>query len=250
MPRGVNMYDEGRIQERNFGLADGTQIVSPGFITDNLVYLMDVGNAACYPTSGTKVYDISGYNINEGSFNDSPTFSLSGGGSLIFDGSGTTDYVSVPGSQWRATEATFLIWLYRNGAQLGTAGLIFYSSSLAGLNFFGTTNNLAYHWNAASATFNYNSGLQPPSLAWSMAALSVYSDRAVFTLCQGSGTTTATNTTTHSPVLLNGFRIGHTIGTANRYFKGNIAIAAIYDRALSPEEITQNFTATRARFGI
>jgi len=219
MPRGVNMYDEGRIQERNFGLADGTQIVSPGFIADNLVYLMDVGNAACYPTSGTKVYDISGYNINEGSFNDSP-------------------------------EATFLIWLYRNGAQLGTAGLIFYSGSLAGLNFFGTTNNLAYHWNAASATFNYNSGLTTPSLAWSMAALSVYPDRAVFTLCQASGTTTATNTTTHSPVLLNGFRIGHTITTANRYFKGNIAIAAIYDRALSPEEITQNFTATRARFGI
>jgi hypothetical protein len=83
-----------------------------------------------------------------------------------------------------------------------------------------------------------------------MAALSVYSDRAVFTLCQASGTTTATNTTTHAAVTLNGFRIGHTIGTASRYFKGNIAIAAIYNRALSPEEITQNFTATRARFGI
>lgn len=248
MPRGVNIYDEGRIQERNFGLADGTQIVSPGFITDNLVYLMDVGNASCYPGSGTKVYDISGYNINEGSFNDSPTFSLSGGGSLIFDGSGTTDYVSVPNSQWLATEATFLIWLYRNGAQLGTAGLIFYSSSLAGLNFNGTTNNFGYHWNAGQ--FTYNSGLQPPSLAWAMGALSVYPDKAVFTLCQASGTTTATNTATHTAVTLNGFRIGHTIGTASRYFKGNIAIAAIYNRALSPEEITQNFTATRARFGI
>jgi hypothetical protein len=250
MPRGVNMYDEGRIQQRNYGLSNNVQIVSPGFLTDGLRYLMDIGNSFCYPGSGTIVYDVSGYNINRGSFVDSPTYSLSGGGSLIFGGSGTTDYVSVPDSQWLATEATILVWLYRDGAQLGTAGLLFYSSSLAGLNFFGTTNNLGYHWNASSTTFNYNSGLQPPSLAWSMGAISVYPDRAVFTLCQASGTTTATNTVTHAAVTLNGLRVGHTIGTANRYFKGNIAIAAVYDHALSPDEITQNFNATRARFNI
>lgn len=248
MPRGVNLYDEGRIQERNKGAHDNIQILSPGFITDDLRYLMDIGNSACYPSSGTKVYDVSGYNINEGVFNDTPTFSLSGGGSLTFTGSGSTDYVSVPGSEWLANEATLLVWLYRNGGQLGTAGLIFYTNARAGLNLFGTSNNLAYHWNGGQFTFN--SGLTTPNLAWAMAAVSVYPDRAVFTLCQQSGVTNATNTATHAAVSLDGLRVGHTIGTANRYFKGNIAIAAVYSRALTPEEITQNFTATRARFGI
>jgi len=248
MPRGVNLYDEGRIQQRNKGAYDNIQLLTPGFPTDELRYLMDIGNFNCYPAAGTKVYDVSGYNINEGDFVDTPTYSLAGGGCLTFTGSGSTDYVNVPGSRWLASQATLLVWLYRNGGQLGTAGLIFYSNSRAGLNLFGTSNNLAYHWNGGQFTFN--SGLTTPNLAWAMGAVSVYPDRAVFTLCQSSGITTATNTATHAAVALDGLRVAHTVGTANRYFKGNIGIAAVYSRALTPEEIYQIFLATRNRYGI
>jgi hypothetical protein len=34
------------------------------------------------------------------------------------------------------------------------------------------------------------------------------------------------------------------------YFGGNIASTQIYNRALNPSEVLQNFNATRARFGI
>jgi hypothetical protein len=36
----------------------------------------------------------------------------------------------------------------------------------------------------------------------------------------------------------------------NRYFKGNISIVQIYNRALTQSEVTQNFNATKGRFGL
>jgi hypothetical protein len=38
--------------------------------------------------------------------------------------------------------------------------------------------------------------------------------------------------------------------TFTRFFNGNIYQASIYNRALSASEISQNFNATRARFGV
>jgi hypothetical protein len=39
-------------------------------------------------------------------------------------------------------------------------------------------------------------------------------------------------------------------GRADNFWKGKIGYWLIYNRALSPTEITQNFNATRNRFGI
>ncbi|MEX0594961.1 MAG: LamG domain-containing protein, partial [Candidatus Paceibacterota bacterium] len=39
-------------------------------------------------------------------------------------------------------------------------------------------------------------------------------------------------------------------GGYERYFQGNIAQVSIYNRALTAQEIQQNFNATRGRFGL
>jgi hypothetical protein len=39
-------------------------------------------------------------------------------------------------------------------------------------------------------------------------------------------------------------------GYSNRYFQGSISICKFYDKSLTPQEIQQNFIATRSRFGI
>ena len=44
--------------------------------------------------------------------------------------------------------------------------------------------------------------------------------------------------------------IGRRGSIAQRYFPGNIANLQVYDRVLSAAEVSQNFNATRARFGI
>jgi hypothetical protein len=82
-----------------------------------------------------------------------------------------------------------------------------------------------------------------------MVAVSVTSTTATAYLCQASGINTATNTVSHTSTVLDDIKLAFDDATA-RYFTGNLAIAQLYNRALSAEEIQQNFNATRGRFRI
>jgi hypothetical protein len=82
-----------------------------------------------------------------------------------------------------------------------------------------------------------------------MIAVSVTSSAATAYLCQASGITTATNTVSHGSSLLNDIKLA-VDDAAARYFNGNIAIAQLYNTALSAEDISQNFEVDRARFGV
>jgi hypothetical protein len=52
----------------------------------------------------------------------------------------------------------------------------------------------------------------------------------------------------HTSTTLDDIKIGQD-DLGGRFFTGNIATAMIYDRALSSDEITQNFNAFKTRFG-
>ena len=45
-------------------------------------------------------------------------------------------------------------------------------------------------------------------------------------------------------------RIGNAFNNANSKFNGKVAIARVYDKVLTDEEIKQNFDALRGRFGL
>jgi hypothetical protein len=82
-----------------------------------------------------------------------------------------------------------------------------------------------------------------------MIAVSVTSTVATAYLCQASGITTATNTVNHGSSNLNDIKLAQDDAGA-RFFNGNIAIAQLYNTALSAEQVAQNFAADRARFGL
>jgi hypothetical protein len=82
-----------------------------------------------------------------------------------------------------------------------------------------------------------------------MVALSVTSTAATAYLGQTNGITTATNTVSHASSLLDDIKLAQD-DTGGRFFNGSIAIAQIYNRALSATEITQNFNSTKTRFGL
>jgi hypothetical protein len=165
----------------------------------------------------------------------------------VFDG--TNDFVQCSGSI-TATAATFVTWIRRNGSQANYAGIIYSRGSVAtGISFFGTTNKISYTWNDAVNTWSWDSGLTIPDLTWCMVAVSVTSTTATAYLCQSSGITSAINTVSHTSTTLDDIKIGRD-EVDIRYFTGNIATAMIYDRALSADEITQNFNALRSRYGL
>jgi hypothetical protein len=224
----------------------GTYVVDlPGVVTTNLSMFLDAGNASSYPGSGTAWTDLSG-NGRNGTLTNGPTYSSADGGSIVFDG--TDDFVQCSGSV-TATAATFVSWIRRNGTQGQYDGILFSrGTNVTGMNFQ-VSNQLGYHWNNAVNTYGWQSGLTIPDLTWCMVAVSVTSTAATAYLCQSSGITSAINTVSHTSTTLDDIKIGQE-DFGGRFFNGNIAIAQLYNTALSAEQVAQNFAADRARFGL
>jgi hypothetical protein len=217
----------------------------PNIVVDGLVLSLDAANTKSYPGTGTVWSDLS-RNGNNGTLTNGPTYNSSNLGNIVFDGS--NDFVSVVGSI-TVTTATFLIWIYRNGPQNNYSGL-FYSrgTSVSGIGFYSTTNNLSYTWNNAPNTYNFNSGLLVPNLQWSMCAVSVSASNAVLYVGSSNGLLSSTNNISHSSSIINFLRIASDAFWSP--FKGSVSNAMFYNRALSPTEILQNFNATKGRFGL
>ena len=214
-------------------------------VTTGLQLYLDAGQAASYSGSGTTWTDLSG-NGRNGTLTNGPTYSSADGGSIVFDG--TDDFVQCSGSV-TATAATFVSWIRRNGTQGQYDGILFSrGTNVTGMNFQ-VSNQLGYHWNNAVNTYGWQSGLTIPDLTWCMVAVSVTSTAATAYLCQSSGITSAINTVSHISTTLDDIKIGQE-DFGGRFFNGNIAIAQLYNTALSAEQVAQNFAADRARFGL
>jgi hypothetical protein len=214
-------------------------------VTGNLSMYLDAGVTSSYPGTGTAWTDLSGNNRN-GTLTNGPTYSSADGGSIVFDG--TNDFVQCTGSI-TATAATFVSWIRRNGTQGSYDGILFSrGSNVTGMQFQ-SSNQLSYMWNGAVNTYTWQSGLIVPDLTWCMVAVSVTSTAATAYLCQSSGITSATNTVSHTSTTLDDIKIGQE-DFGGRFFNGRIATAMIYDRALSADEISQNFNALSGRYGL
>lgn len=221
----------------------GVTVYDSSFNSNGALLYLDAGQSASYPGSGTTWTDLSG-NGRNGTLTSGPAYSRADGGSIVFDG--VNDYVQCSGSP-TVTAATFLVWMRRNGPQDDYDGILYSRGAAAtGIGFFGTTNKISYTWNNAVNTYSWDSGLTIPDLTWCMVAVSVTSTSATAYLCQSSGITSATNTVNHTSTTLDAIRIGQD-SLASRFFNGRIATAVIYNRALSADEITQNFNALRGR---
>jgi hypothetical protein len=218
----------------------------PNIVTDGLVLSLDAGNTKSYTSGSATWLDKSG-NSRNGTLTNTPGYSSTNGGSIVFDG--INDFVQCAGSL-TVTQATFLCWIRRNGDQ-GTYGGILFSrgTSVTGMNIY-SSNQLGYSWNNAANTYNWASGLTIPDLTWCMVAVSVTSTAAIVYLCQASGITTSTNTVSHTSTTLDDIKIGFDEAFSSRYFAGNIAIANLYNRALTADEILQNYTATKSRYNL
>jgi hypothetical protein len=220
-------------------------LVSPTIVTSGLQLYLDAGNTSSYPGTGTAWTDLS-VNSRNGTLTNGPTYSATNGGSIVFDGS--NDYVQCSGSL-TVTAATFVTWIRRNGNQGQFDGILFSrGTSVTGMDLQ-VSNQIAYTWNNAVNTYSWQSGLIVPDATWCMIAVSVTSTAATAYLCQASGITTATNTVSHTSSVINDIKIAWDDAAA-RYFNGNIAIAQLYNIALSAGEVSQNFEADRTRFGV
>ena len=228
----------------NLRVIKGTALYTSNF-TPPRVLLSNIPNTSLLTCQGGTIRDASSNNFTITSNGDASAVSYAP--YIKFDG--TNDYVQVTGSITTST-ATFIVWIRRNGNQSQYAGILFSrGTNVTGLNFQ-SSNQLGYTWNDASNTYNWVSGLTLPDLTWCMCALSVSASSATAYLCQSSGITSAVNSVSHTSTVLDDINVGRDEYSSSRLFTGNIAQVSIYNRALTAEEVLQNYNALKGRFGL
>lgn len=225
---------------------------SPSIVTDGLVLCLDAGNLRSYPGSGTTWTDLSG-NGNNGTLVNGIGYSGDNGGSLSFDG--VNDYVDLNDLDL-TTAFTLSIWFKGNATQPDT---------FCGLLNKSTSTNLG-NWalNGDSSSSYVRFGFQNTSNSQVEISNNLYNDIKSNTWVNYVGTYDFSNLklyrngveiasaaeTSTPETNNNSASIGYRVVSNNYAFSGLVSNASIYNKALTPQEIQQNFNSIRSRFGL
>ena len=233
------------------GLNHGTNIVK-----DRLVFLVDAANPRSYPRSGTTWTDLAG--SNDGTLTNGPTFDSGNGGSIVFDGHNdriqTVSNIGISGNQDR----TMSVWLKggstNNGKNWPMAVAFGAGSVNQAMWIGGGASPSAYwyfgFWGSPSATSgDLDSGIRMDADDNWHLLTSTYNETTQ--VAKGyidgvevvSGNRPSINTGSSSLV------IGKHL-TQSTYWEGYISKIQIYNRALSAQEVKQNYNALKSRFGL
>jgi hypothetical protein len=230
----------------------------PNTVTSGLVLELDAGNIKSYQSGSTTWYDKSGF-ANNGTLINGVGYTSSFNGSLVFDG--TDDYVTGSNniSISQSQPFTLEFWgnlssytnLYPCLCQIKTDTtysfivLATQNSTYDGISFGSTDTWIKLR----------NAGNQLLTNTWYQIVISY----------NGSGAGTLSNykmyintqeqTLTTSGGFINLSQINNigNIENASRgsdNWNGRITIFKLYNKALSPQEVLQNYNATKTRFGL
>lgn len=225
---------------------------NPAIVTDGLVLCLDAANRRSYPGTGTTWADRVG--VNDGTFVNmtSSNFSSDGGGSLTFDGTNervTSSSFPSFGNNPRTME----VWFKSSGA----SDRIPVSLSMAAVTpnvafaMSFTTNGYAKVYGGFNA---YDEVAIPISKNlidgnWHHAIITWDGENPGTLLIYGDGDLVATRRRSVGKAY--NTSSGCIIGTwydYNRFWSGNISTVRVYNRALSADEVRQNYEATVGRF--
>jgi hypothetical protein len=235
---------------------------NPRTVTNGLVLALDAANPKSYPGSGTTWTDLSG-NGNNGTLLNGVGYNGSNLGSLVFDG--VDDYVgwnTLDAVKWQNWSSITVETVFRLDSYSGSTGgrqYLFDYRDNGGVNgafgcFYDNTGTVGFKlfYNTTGTSFE-----EPVITTFALGTLiyhQVTFDKTTSTnnirhYINGNNvftrSVTANSTTTNSGrVWLGRFSGG------GFQWNGNIFIHRAYNRALTPQEIQQNFNATRSRFSI
>jgi hypothetical protein len=225
----------------------------PNIVTNGLVLALDAANTKSYPGSGTTWRDLC-RNNNNGTLTNGPTFNSANGGSIVFDG--VDDYVILTKPTQIITNGSISINLWARWMTVGTTT---------------STIQVLVDNNHSSSPIQGFVIQDRPDLNKALTFSVIPTVGGVTSSFQVGDGTWKHIVGTHSPGItnlyingsLNGFQIQSNMATVQpnisigywqfipgRYLNGNVASVQIYNRALSPEEVEQNYNAQKGRFNL
>ena len=203
------------------------------------------------PGTGTIWTDFSN-NGNSGTLTNGPTYSSANGGSLVFDG--TNDYITTANTTISGSQ-TFSVWaMVTGGASLHGILTQHNYASTANFGINKTGNKLAPSIGYTNGTREYDNKITNFTITNDVIfnAVLVYnsSENKIYWYINGqldsSYTLSATPKSTNYPIGLGRWDAGY----GDYYFNGRIYSGNIHNRALTAQEIQQNFNATRSRYSV
>ena len=236
---------------------------SPKTVTNGLVLSLDAANNKSYPKSGTTWSDLSG-NGNNGTLTNGPTFSGANGGSIVFDG--TNDYLQANVNTITLDgDPSFTVDMFvrrRTGTNIGSEQAPWGIGGTGQGNGVGgwtpTTNliNLDFYDSTRLASTEFYPEGQFVHIVWTKNGAGAETSNVkcyvngierVLTKTRSATRTNQFNTSTNG--------VGVVLGRLNANagdFHAPVDVASfkVYNRALTAAEISQNYNATKSRFGL
>jgi hypothetical protein len=215
----------------------------PEIVNNGLVLHLDAANQRSYSGSGTTWSDLSG-NGNNGTLVNGVGYSSNDKGTLTFDG--INDEVQVPNStSLNPLNNTLICWVKSNTATWNATGPLMSKRSVFVMYPDVNTRNVRYFY-YLNNSWQFQMITASDITIWNMYACT-WNGTAITAFLNGnqinSGNKTGPMSTTDTNILY----IGRDLGS---YLNGNIAQSMMYNRALTAEEIKQNFEALRGRYNV
>jgi hypothetical protein len=219
---------------------------SPSIITDGLVLYLDAANTKSYVSGSTTWSDLS-RSGNNGTLVNGPTFDSADGGSIVFDG--VNDYGTINTSVGSG-DFTFNVWIKRQSISTSTLFLLgrYADNTDRGCMLFLQNNRLLFRI-AAAVTGSVTTPTTTTLITgpnWINVAVSVNRTSNAIIYINGliDVQTNISAQQGNVPTL-------NSIGSLNNtswLLNANLGIVQIYNRALTAQEILQNYNTVRSRF--
>jgi len=224
----------------------------PRIVTDGLVCCLDAADRNSYPGTGTTWYDLSGNNANV-----SPNWSsayLSDYGGVINYPTQSNGLITLTASELGVGDTNFTasVFLYKKSNPP--------SSNLQGMLGFDKIKiwNTTYFYLAFKRNDNtyYNIAMDDTRedalrdqwielcYSWGDGQVKFYRNG----ILKKSVNISSSISDTFQSIQSDGFRIGSGMGYYNFY--GYVANSRLYNRVITPDEVIQNYNATKGRFGL
>ena len=218
-------------------------------VTDGLVLCLDAGDRVSYPGAGTTWTDLTA-NKNNMTLYNGPSFTTENGGAVVFDG--TDDYAQNINTNFAQTSNFTVETSVKLNVNLSAGTWVIFST-------YDGSNGYQLVW-ASSYFYFYRGGIQLTTVSLSSTFFSgdilnlvtVWDNSNINNcsiLINNEDKTDTRNSTSASngtdPLTFNrrgdlmAFPLGH-----------DMHLFRFYNRALSAEEIRQNYNATKGRFGL
>jgi hypothetical protein len=233
-----------------------TIVYDSSFNSNGALLYLNAGDSASYSGSGTTWTDLSTYQ-NNATLTNSPPWTNVGTGSY-FSFNGTNQFAPVTTSKMNVdyTGKTTMFAIRTVNANTGNA---IYRNLFGGDGNNRNFNTYMYHVSGSTWQINFSTGPAPP---WASP------QSASFTVTDNQWIIVAATQTTGGVVTfyVNGQQIGtpvtgvtfsqfinsgiEAVARSDNYWRGDMGVCAIYSRALTADEIKQNYNANRGIYGL